>query len=75
MALGDPASEAVLDDRDARRCAQALGIQSRGTIGLVILAPQFGAIPAARPVLEDVRRAGLFATDRPVDQTLALVEE
>ncbi|MHB1558577.1 MAG: DUF3368 domain-containing protein [Isosphaeraceae bacterium] len=75
MAVGDPFSEAVLDDRDARRCAQALSVQVRGTIGLVILARRIGVIPAARPVLEQVRKAGLFATDRLVRQALALVGE
>ena len=57
MALYDPESEAILDDRDARQCAQALGIGARGTIGLIVLARQIGSIPAAGPVLEQVRRA------------------
>ena len=75
MALDDPECEAILDDRDARRCAQALSIGTRGTIGLIVLARQIGSIPAARPVLEQVRRAGLFVTDDLVRQALALVGE
>jgi predicted nucleic acid-binding protein len=75
MALNDPECEAILDDRDARRCAQTLGIGSRGTIGLIVLARQIGLIPSARPVLEQVRRAGLFVTDDLVRQALALVGE
>jgi predicted nucleic acid-binding protein len=75
MALQDSECEALLDDRDARRCAQVLGIGTRGTIGLIILARQIGSIPAARPVLEQVRRAGLFATYDLVRQALALVGE
>ena len=74
-ALNDPECEAILDDRDARRCAQALSIGTRGTIGLIVLARQIGSIPAARPVLEQVRRAGLFATDDLVRRALALVGE
>ena len=42
VALADPTCEAILDDRDARRCAQALGIGVRGTVGLVLLAKQIG---------------------------------
>src|SRR5262249_7161619 len=52
IALNDPGCEVILDDRDARRCAQALGIGARGTIGLIVLARQIDSIPAARPVLE-----------------------
>ena len=75
MALQDPGCEAILDDREARRCAQVLGIGTRGTIGLIILARQLGTIPAARPVLEQVRRAGLFATDDLVRRAPDLVGE
>jgi predicted nucleic acid-binding protein len=75
LAVNDPECEAILDDRDARRCAQTLGIGSRGTIGLIVLARQIGLIPSARPVLEQVRRAGLFVTDDLVRQALALVGE
>jgi predicted nucleic acid-binding protein len=75
MALNDPECEAILDDRDARRCAQALGIGARGTIGLIVLARQIGSIPSAGPVFEQVRRAGLFVTDDLIRQALALVGE
>jgi len=75
VALTDPNCEAILDDRDARRCAQALGIGSRGTLGLVILAKQIASIPSARPVVEHLRREGLFLTDDLANQVLALVGE
>jgi hypothetical protein len=48
------------DDRHASRSARALGIGIRGTLGLVILAKQIASIPAARPVVEHLRRVGLF---------------
>jgi predicted nucleic acid-binding protein len=75
IALGDPDCEAILDDRDARRCAKVLQIGVRGTLGLVILAKQIGSLPAARPVVELLRRAGLFLSDQLMDQALALVSE
>jgi predicted nucleic acid-binding protein len=74
-ALHDPECEVILDDRDARRCAQSLNIGVRGTIGPIILARQIGSIPAARPLLEQVRQAGLFVTDDLVRQALVLVGE
>jgi predicted nucleic acid-binding protein len=75
VALSDPECEAILDDRDARRCAQALKIPFRGTLGLILLAKQIGSIPSARPVVEHLRRSGLFLTDELSDQALALVGE
>jgi predicted nucleic acid-binding protein len=75
MAVGDPECEAILDDRDARRCAQVLGIGTRGTLGLIVLARQIDSIPEARPVLEQVRRAGLYVTDELARQALALAGE
>ncbi len=63
LALNDRDCEAVLDDRDARRCAQTLKIGVRGTLGLVVLAKQIGSIPSARPVVEQLRRSGLYLTD------------
>jgi predicted nucleic acid-binding protein len=75
VALTEPDCEAILDDRDARRCAQALGIGVRGTLGLAILAKHIGSLTSARPVFEELRRAGLFLTDDVANQALALVGE
>jgi len=74
-ALANPGTEALLDDQAARRCARVLGIPHRGCLGLVIVARQLGIIPAARPVLDLLRQAGLRLSDRIANQTLALVGE
>lgn len=70
-----PGSVAVLDDLDARRCAAALGIVVRGTLGLVLRARRRGSIPAARPVMERLRQVGLFLSDELVRKVLALIGE
>jgi predicted nucleic acid-binding protein len=75
IALASPNCEALLDDRDARRCAQTLGIGIRGTLGLVILAKQLGVLHAARPVVEDLQRVGLFLSGDLANQALSLVGE
>ena len=75
VAMTDPDCEAILDDHDARRCAQALKIGVRGTLGLVILAKQLGSIPSARSVVEQLRRSGFFLIDDVANQALALVGE
>ncbi|MEH1926720.1 DUF3368 domain-containing protein [Nostoc sp.] len=71
----NPGTEVILDDLAARRCAAALGIPVRGTLGIVITAKQRGVIPTARPVLEQLRLCGMYLSDRVINQSLALVGE
>jgi predicted nucleic acid-binding protein len=68
-------TEAILDDLASRRCAQRLGIPVRGTLGLVLVAKQRGHIPAARPVIANLKQAGMYLSDRVINQALALVGE
>jgi predicted nucleic acid-binding protein len=74
-AYAHPGTEAIIDDLPARRCAAALGIPVRGTLGLVLAARQKGKISEARPILEQLRAAGMYLSDRVMDQALALVGE
>ncbi|MFN6495587.1 MAG: DUF3368 domain-containing protein [Nostoc sp. DedQUE01] len=71
----NPGSEVILDDLAARRCAVTLGIPVRGTLGIVITAKQRGIIPAARPVLEQLRLCGMYLSDSVMNQALALVQK
>ncbi len=70
-----PSTEIILDDLAARRCAKALGIPVRGTLGLVLKAKLQGKISAARPVLEQLRLSGMYLSDRVMNQALKLVGE
>ncbi|MBD2567144.1 DUF3368 domain-containing protein [Anabaena lutea] len=70
-----PNTEAIVDDLAARRCAAVLGIPVRGTLGLVLTAKQRGKIPAARPVLDNLRSLGMYLSDRVINQALALIGE
>jgi predicted nucleic acid-binding protein len=65
----------VVDDLAARRCAQALGIPVRGTLGLVLLGKRRGRLAAARPVLESLRRAGMYLSDSVMNRALRAVGE
>jgi predicted nucleic acid-binding protein len=60
-------STAVLDDLSARRCAQAMGIQITGTLGLILLAKRKGLIQSVTPALEAVVAAGLFVSNHHLD--------
>lgn len=68
-------SVALLDDLDARKCAQTLGVPVRGTIGVILLAKQNGLIPQARPMVQALVQAGLRFDNSWVAGALALVGE
>jgi predicted nucleic acid-binding protein len=75
LALAEAGSWAVVDDWGARRCARSLSIPVSGTLGLVLLAKQEGIIPAARPVVERLRRSGMYLLDEIIREALARVGE
>src|SRR5206468_1200553 len=75
VALEQPDSMAILDDQPARRCAQVLDIQTQGTLGLVLVAKQQGLIPAVRPVLEQLKQAGMYMSYRLENQILTAAGE
>jgi predicted nucleic acid-binding protein len=70
-----PGAEAIMDDLLGRRCAAAHGFPVRGTVGVVLGAKKQRRIPLARPLLEQLRREGMFVSDRVVAAALALVGE
>jgi predicted nucleic acid-binding protein len=74
-ALAHPGCLAVLDDLEGRRCAEALGIRLRGTLGLVLRARRQNVIPQARPVLETLRAAGMYLSSKIIDTALAEIGE
>jgi predicted nucleic acid-binding protein len=58
-AIRHPGSEVVLDDLAARKCAAALSIPLRGTLGVLLLAKRNGHLAELAPVIERVLEAGL----------------
>jgi len=70
-----PGTTAILDDLAARRCANSLGIPLRGTLGLVLTAKRRGVIPQARPVLEQLRAAGMYLSDSVMNRALKTAGE
>src|SRR5438270_426415 len=65
----------LLDDRAARRTARALGLHVYGSAGVLGLAKERGLIPAVRPVLDRLRAAGLYLSDRIYADILAQAQE
>lgn len=54
---------AVIDDMDARRCAQTLGIPIFGTGGLLVLAKRRGLLSSVSEAITKLRSAGLWLSD------------
>lgn len=75
LALKPGVWRAVVDDLEARRCAQALGARVIGTLGVVLRAKRKGLIPAARPVVDRLRRVGLYVSDELVERALTHLGE
>lgn len=67
--------EAIIDDLAGRRCAQSLNLPVRGTLGLVLVAKQRGAIPSARAAIEKMIASGLYLSPKVVNKALARVGE
>jgi predicted nucleic acid-binding protein len=65
----------IVDDRAARNAATAMGIPHLGTLGVVVAAKAKGFITAARPVVEQLRREGMYLSDQVMNQSLAQVGE
>ncbi len=62
-ALSHPPIRAVIDDMDARRGAQALGIPLFGTGGLLLLAKRCGLLMSVTEGLNKLRDAGLWLSE------------
>jgi predicted nucleic acid-binding protein len=57
-ASGHTGYEAILDDRAARNCALSLGINVRGTIGVIVLAKREQRIFSAAAILDRLQQTG-----------------
>ncbi len=56
LALKTPGSTLILDDYQARKIAQQLGLNFTGTIGVIIKAKLKGLIPSIKPILEKIKQ-------------------
>ncbi|MEH2064400.1 MAG: DUF3368 domain-containing protein [Nostoc sp.] len=71
----NPGYEAILDDRAAKIAALALGMLTRGTLGVILLAKQEGRIKVARPIFEQLIQIGFRVSTQVLESALRLVGE
>lgn len=60
----------VIDDRDARRAAKAMGLNLIGTLGVIIRARKERQIDSAAQVLRDLRNCGFRLDEALVAEAL-----
>jgi len=74
-ALAHKTERVVIDDLQARRCANAMGLGIIGTLGIVGRAKAAGLIDQAEPVVRRLRQTGLYISDELVQRLLREVGE
>lgn len=67
-ALQNPGYRVVLDDREARRCAEALGCRHIGTAGIVVLAKRKGLLPSLRDAFAKLSSSGLWLSRELIEE-------
>lgn len=75
LALERRADVLLMDERQGRLTAEAMGLRVTGTIGLVIAARQRGTLTAVGPVLSELRASGLWLSDELIRQVLSTIGE
>jgi predicted nucleic acid-binding protein len=71
LALELRAQLVILDDRPARRLAQALQVPVVGTVGILVAAKRRGLLPAVRPSLDALLQHDFRISQRLYEQVLA----
>ncbi|NKC12895.1 MAG: DUF3368 domain-containing protein [Gammaproteobacteria bacterium] len=77
LALGmeTPGHLLVLDDRNARRYANAAGLESTGTLGILVLAKERGVIETVRPILDHLQDMQFRVDAATREMVLDMAEE
>ncbi len=70
LALETNTSIVILDDLAARRLATRLGLRPLGTLGVLLIAKNRGAIPAVKPLIDELSRFHFHASDALIRQVL-----
>jgi predicted nucleic acid-binding protein len=66
---------ALLDDRMARRCISAHGLQMIGSLGMILRARKFGLIDAARPWVYKLKDEGMYVEVELIERSLSAIGE
>jgi predicted nucleic acid-binding protein len=75
LALEIRAERLILDEKGARRLAEAVGLNVMGTLGILLAAKRKGLIPSVRPQVEALLGKHFWISPRLVERALADIGE
>ena len=75
LALGKPGTGVVLDDLQARKCAELFDIPLIGSLGLIVLAKRKGLLNLAKPEIERLIAVGLHIDSAMLTRILSGIGE
>ncbi|MGZ3757390.1 MAG: DUF3368 domain-containing protein [Mucilaginibacter sp.] len=65
----------ILDDAEARKFAEKLGMNVKGTIGLLLIAKKEGLIPLLKPYFDKIQKTNFRISQKILDTVLKEVGE
>ena len=63
MAIEQDADLVVIDDLNAKKHAQYLGLSVTGTLGIILKCKQRGYIESIKPIIEQMLQNGFWVSD------------
>lgn len=75
LALTLPDCAVLLDERRGRQVARRMGLETIGTLGLLLLAKQRGLVPVVEPLLDALASAGFYFSDALREEVLRQADE
>jgi predicted nucleic acid-binding protein len=75
LALERQARLVLIDELTGRKVAESLNLNVSGSVGILIRAKQMGQIPYVKPLLDEMKRQGIYFSQRFIDAVLRNVGE
>lgn len=75
LAVERKAQWILSDDRPARLAAEALGLQVKGALGILVMAKHRGLIPSLAPLLRHLQDSGVWLAEELVMKVLRDLDE
>lgn len=75
LALERQARLVLIDELTGRKVAESLNLNVSGSVGILIRAKQMGEIPSVKPLLDEMKRQGIYFSHRFIDAVLRTVGE
>lgn len=75
LALQEDAYGVILDDLQARKCAQVLNLPLIGSLGLIVKAKREGLLDTVKPVFNQLIASGLYLNPELVNKILIEIGE